>query len=382
MRIILSAAFGGGAFYYAEQLDKRGYLYKWLTSRPDAVKKRVDRSRICVNILPEIVARLPRRVPGLRKWFPGDYLKAEIFDAWAKNKIENCDIIVAFADFALQTFRKAKASGAIAILERGSAHILQQRELMEEEYRQYGFDGVPMNERLLRKQLQEYEEADFIAVPSTFAWKTYVQHGIPPQKLICVPIGVDMSYFKPVPKTDGVFRIVCTAGGLRKGVQYLLEGMRQLELPGSEILLFGGISDKLKGVLEKYRGHYRYVGKIAHTDLYRYYSQGSVFVAPSVEDGWGLVVNEAMACGLPVICSANTGASDMIREGEEGFVVPARDVEALKEKIVYLYEHEQERQAMARSALDRIKEFTWDKYGERITQEYERVLAARRGRYQ
>lgn len=88
-----------------------------------------------------------------------------------------------------------------------------------------------------------------------------------------------------------------------------------------------------------------------------------------------MVQAEAMACGVPVICSTNTGGEDIIRDGVDGFVVPVRDVEALKEKILYLYEHEEERRAMGRSALKRAREFTWDRYGERVVETYRNLLA-------
>ena len=91
-----------------------------------------------------------------------------------------------------------------------------------------------------------------------------------------------------------------------------------------------------------------------------------------------MVQAEAMACGLPVICSTNTGGEDIIRDGIDGFVVPVRDVEALKEKILYLYEHEEERREMGRNALERAKGFTWDRYGERVVEAYKRILRLRR----
>ena len=380
VRVILSAAFGGGAFHYAEQLDKRGHLCRWLTSRPDARRWRVDPTRIRTNVLPEIVERVSRRLPWLRDRVPGAYLKAEMFDGWASRRLSECDVVVAFADFALRTLRRAKALGAVTVVERGSAHIRRQKQLLEEEHRRFAGGPMAMDERLMEKQLLEYEEADYIAVPSTFARDSYVAYGVRAEKLICVPIGVDLGHFRPAPKTDRTFRILAVAGDLRKGCQYLLDAVRQLKLTDCEVVLFGGATPELAPVLSEYRDVYRYIGKLPHRDLYRHYSQGSVFVSPSVEDGWGLVVNEAMACGLPVICSENTGARDMVRDGIDGFVVPTRDVGALADRLGYLYAHAAEMTAMGRSALARVREFTWDRYGEQIASEYQRVLAIREER--
>jgi starch synthase len=98
----------------------------------------------------------------------------------------------------------------------------------------------------------------------------------------------------------------------------------------------------------------------------------------SVQEGWGMVLAEAMACGLPVICSANTAAEDIVSEGVEGYIVPIRDVEALKSRIKWCYEHREERAAMGQAARQRVSQgFSWDNYGEKIHEAYSRALRAR-----
>jgi len=375
MRVVLSAAFGGGAFYYAEQLDKRGYLWRWLTSRPDAWLARVNWRRVRVNPWPEVIHRVPLRIPWVRSRFPGDYFKATLFDAWAKNRISGGDVVVAFADFALETLRRARTVGVTTVLERGSAHILDQIELLTEEHDRLGVGEYRTSERLATRQLAEYEEAGFIAVPSRFAWQSYVNRGIPPERLILVPLGVDLDYFRPAAKEDGVFRILCVGGGARKGLAYLLRAVNELQLPRSELLIVGSLSPDESIQIGRANTAVISAGKIPHRKLSRYYySRGSVFVSPSIEDGWGLVVSEAMACGLPVICSTHTGAADMVRNGVDGFVVPVRDVESLKERLLFLYENEDARRQMGRRAFERAQDFTWDAYGERIAAQYERIL--------
>ena len=82
-----------------------------------------------------------------------------------------------------------------------------------------------------------------------------------------------------------------------------------------------------------------------------------------------------MACGLPVICTTNTGGEDIVRDGIDGFIIPIRDVEALKEKLIYLYENPDICKAMGQSAKERVsKGFSWDDYRERMVKEYERIL--------
>ena len=137
----------------------------------------------------------------------------------------------------------------------------------------------------------------------------------------------------------------------------------------------GGMTEEIKPFFSKYEGHYKYVGHVPQAELYKYYSQGSVFVMMSLEEGLAVVQLQAMACGLPVIATTNTGAEDIVREGKDGFIIPIRDVEALKEKLTYLYEHPDIREAMSRSAKERVSSgFTWDDYGNKMIAEYEKIL--------
>jgi glycosyltransferase involved in cell wall biosynthesis len=104
--------------------------------------------------------------------------------------------------------------------------------------------------------------------------------------------------------------------------------------------------------------------------LSRYYSNSSVFVLPSLADSFALVVLEAMACGVPVIVTENTGSKEVFRDGVDGFVVPIRDVEAIKEKILFLYENRDVCQAMGEAARQRASEVTWDRLERRAVEIY------------
>ena len=87
-----------------------------------------------------------------------------------------------------------------------------------------------------------------------------------------------------------------------------------------------------------------------------------------------MVQPQAMACGLPLITTTNTGGEDIVRTGVDGFVIPIRDVEAIKEKILFLYENHDARLAMGQAARERVVSgFSWDDYGERIAAVYQRV---------
>jgi glycosyltransferase involved in cell wall biosynthesis len=166
---------------------------------------------------------------------------------------------------------------------------------------------------------------------------------------------------------------------LRKGIPYLLEAVAGLRQLGCELWLIGSVDDQIKPILARYEGLYRYLGVIPRARLPWYYSQCSVLVLPSIEDGLGAVQVQAMACGLPVIATANTGAEDLFTHGVEGFVLPIRSREAIRERLVYLRERPEKQRQMATAALQKARSWGgWSAYGRAVEAAY--TVALRRER--
>ena len=382
MRVIISSLTKFHAFHLAEQLDKHGYLQKIITSNysqksPFFQKFKKDSEKInpekaITNIFPILIGTLLSKIPLINCF---DY-SSKLFDKWALTQLDECDVLVVWSNVATHVLKAAKYYSAVSVLERGSTHILFQKEILEEEYNKYGLKIKPISEQVVQEDLLNYSIADYISTPSKFAKQTYIDQGIDPGKIIQVPFGVDLKIFKPILKEDKIFRIIFAGNlSLRKGVHYLLEAFSELKLKNAELLLIGSLSPELVPFMEKYSESFKYLGHVPHLQLYKHLSQGSVFVLPSIEEGLAMVIPQAMACGLPVICTINTGGSDIMCEGIEGFNIPIRDIDALKEKILYLYEHDEERKQMGGNALERVKEFTWDVYGKKIVSEYLRILS-------
>jgi glycosyltransferase involved in cell wall biosynthesis len=225
--------------------------------------------------------------------------------------------------------------------------------------------------------LREYQEADFISIPSEFVKKTFLEQGIPEDRLIQIPYGVDLTNFYPVPKSDKIFRIIhCGAISIRKGIPYLLQAFSELKLKNAELWLIGSLTDEIKPFLARFSSPaILHKGPFPEKDLYKYYSQGSIFCLASIEDGFGMVLAQAMSCGLPAICTTNTGGADIITEGRNGFIIPIRDVEALKEKILYCYDNPDACAAMGESARKRVQTgFSWSDYGQNMIASYHKIL--------
>jgi len=370
------------AFNLAGELQRLSCLSGLITSYPvfEAVKYGIDKGKVQSLLSFEILERLWNRFPGLIKSSCDlRYLICEHYDHAASKLIpEDSDIFVGWSSFSLHSLRHSKMRGLKTVLERGSSHIQFQNEILREEYDRFGVKGELPHPKVVEKELAEYAEADYISVPSMYVKQTFLDRGYPEGKIIHVPYGVDLKNFRRIPKQDNTFRVIhCGALTLRKGVHYLLQAFAELTLPDVELWLIGTISQEIKPFLARYASDkIRLFGPLPQANLFKYYSQGSVFCLASIEEGLAMVQAQAMACGLPVICTTNTGGADIIRDGVDGFVVPIRDVNALKEKLVYLYKNPEFRRAMGESAHNRVVAgFSWGDYGTRMCHIYSGILS-------
>jgi glycosyltransferase involved in cell wall biosynthesis len=314
-------------------------------------------------------ARVPREI---------DWMLIDTFGSWLARRLEPCNVCHCLSGFGLRAHRvAAQRYGALTVCDRGSSHILYQDEILAEEHARWKVPYRPIDARGVERELQEYEECNIITVPSDFAYRTFVEKGVAEEKLRLVPYGVDLSLFRPTPKHDNIFRVVYVGAlSLQKGIPYLLQALETLRLPGFELWLIGSLDPEVKPFLEKCKGQFRYLGVIPRTELFSYYSQASVFVIASIQEGLALVQAQAMACGLPVIATTNTGAANLFDDGHEGFIVPIRDPGAIREKVLYLYRHPDARDAMAHAARQRVQHLGgWEDYGNRMMAVYQHALS-------
>jgi len=371
MKVTVSVGGTFHAFRLAEQLARRGLLHRLITTHRPLRGEEIPPDRIVANLVPELLMRGPR-LAGLR-WGVGDYLKAVVFDRWAARYVRDCDLLVGFALFSLVSGRAARAAGARTVLERGSTHVLTQQALLAEEYRRWGVEAPPADRRLVARQLLEYEEADYIAVPSRFVLQSFLDQGVPRDRLLHTPYGVNLGQFTAAVTPGRPFRIISVGVSLRKGTPYLLEAVARLKVPDVELWLAGAIPPDVRQILGRTPVPFRHLGALTQEALALAYRASSVFVLPSVEEGLALVVLEAMASGLPVVVTPNTGAEDILTDGREGRIVPARDPEALAGALLELYEDEPRRLAMGAAAGRAASAWSWDAYGDRVAAAYARI---------
>jgi|DewCreStandDraft_4_1066084.scaffolds.fasta_scaffold01560_23 glycosyltransferase involved in cell wall biosynthesis len=319
--------------------------------------------------------RLPYR---LKVRFALDFLFRDNELDWKSRRlVPEGGIFHAWSHQGLFSMRRARKLGARLVLERPNTHPLEMTRLVRREYRRFGAPGRVDAPFEVRKCLAEHALADRIVVCSQFARESHLRHGIPDEKLRVINYGVDTETFSPGEKRDNVFRVVfCGMVCLRKGIQYLLQAWEELAMPGAELLVLGLVLPDAVPLMERYRDlpGLRIQGHVdSRTELADLYRQGSVFVFPSVEDGFGMVVTEAMACGIPVVISDHTGAKDVVQDGVNGFVVPTYDVQALKDRTLTLRDDPALCRSMGEAARETALQNTWRHYGEKLLRVYDEL---------
>ena len=384
MKVTVSVFGRFHAFNLAQQLQQKGYLQRLISTYPSFVisKYGIDSKLIRSIWYLEGLGRVWRRGKFLLRSINNlPFWLRDRFDRDAQQYIlSDSDIFVGWSSLCLHSLQKAKELGAVTVVDEGSCHVECQTKILQEEYERWGLKFTNTDMGVYERELQEYAETDLIAVPSLFAKRTFLERGIPETKLIHVPYGTSLKEFYSVLKEDNVFRVIYCGGiNLRKGIQYLLQAFYELKLPDAELWLVGSLEQEIQPFLQKYQSDRILLkGKQPQNKLRWFYSQCSVFCLASVEDGFGMVMAQAMACGLPVIHTTNTGGEDIVRDGIDGFCIPIRDVEALKEKILFFYENPKERSHMGDNALKQAKQtLSWDDYGEKMIAAYAHALAAK-----
>lgn len=379
MRICIGSPGRFHTFDLARQMERLGHLAHMYTGYP----------RFKVDGLPrEKVSTFPWLIGpsmALGRFGMGsvstriNHLATVSFDRWMSRRLEECDVFHSLSQFAVESHRVAKERyGALTVCDRGSTHMLYQCHILAEEYDRLGLRFERTDSRLVEREIAEYERVDMIFVPSELVYRSFLEHGVSPQKLRKNPYGVDLSLFRPLPKHDDTFRVIYVGTlSVRKGIPYLLEALGSLRVPRFELWLIGSVHPEVQTFLARYEGGFRYLGVIPRAQLHRYYSQGSVFVMASIEEGLAMVQAQAMACGLPVIATTNTGSEDLFTDGIEGFIVPIRDPEAIRDRVLKLYNNPDLHNEMSRAALRRVQLMAgWNEYGDRAARFYSEHLEA------
>ena len=388
------------AFDLANELNKHGHLHKLITNYPKWFVKKW-------GIPPEKVVSLPftfwvvkaiYKIGGEKLMMRCQWWVHQWFAKQAAKYLSGSELIHGWSQWSEPSFQWAKTREIPTVLERSSAHILEQSRLLYDEHHRLGLNWTATHPKIVNMELREYELCKSVAVPSLFVERSFIKRKFPQEKLFRNALGVNLSQFKPPdnppPKPSDAGLQIIYAGSLsvRKGVVDLLDGFALASLQGSTLKLIGGETTELKPLMRKQPTTVKLLGHLPQTELVNHYQQSHCFVMASVEEGMAMVQMQALACGLPLICTSNTGGEDLLRlSGTEGiplelgikqfpagFLVSIHNPEAISICLRKIANEESLRTSMRNEAIKiASNRLSWYSYGLRAIEHYKGLLKAR-----
>jgi glycosyltransferase involved in cell wall biosynthesis len=274
-------------------------------------------------------------------------------------------MVVCYENAALHTFRIAKEFGAKTILDAASFHYSWQDRFFEHR------ESTAAHQRITRHKDEELQLADHILTVSKLAMESYVQATGDERRVTCLPIGVDTEVFKPHldrPRNAQPTRFVFVGRANRlKGCDCLVDALHTLERRNGALQLTV-VGERDADICWPVMPGCRHVSRLPHRRLADELTRHDVLILPSRFDSFGMVVAEAMACGLPVIVTENVGAKEMITPYENGIIVPTNDPAALAQAMEWFIDHNDRRPEMAMSARLAAEKYDWANYRRRAVQ--------------
>lgn len=320
-------------------------------------------------------------------------LHSRAFSRAAARLAEPADVVHAWASSAWDTLRQRIPLGLPTVLDRGSAHRIRQDEILLAEHKALGLSWPRRHPSMVRREIEEYETASRITVPSRFVFRSFTERGIPPARLHLNGYGVDFSQFQPgstfSPETKPLRLIYAGSLSVRKGIHHLCQGFKAASLSGAELRLVGGRTKETDTLLGKAPQGIRHIHHLPQLQLVEEYQKASLFVMPSLEEGQAMVQLQALACGLPLVCTTRTGGEDLLclggkgepREGgvmefPAGFVIPPGQPEVLARVLRQLDANRPLLAKKKQAALAlRENDFSWRAYAKRALALYESLLS-------
>jgi glycosyltransferase involved in cell wall biosynthesis len=344
------------AFDMARELTRRGHEVTLFTSYPEFVVRRFDVGGSRVHSF----APFGIAAKGLG-WLnsPAASRFAEptlhaLFGRWAAKQIGlgQWDVIYCWSGVSEELLRAHGSTHGATFLMRGSAHILTQAGILEDEEQRTGTPVDRPSRWMIQREEREYRLAEKIVVLSRFAYESFLDHNVPEDKLLLLPLGVNCEAFRPSAEVvqrrcerirSGARLRVLYVGTLsfRKG---MWDAGQLVHDNGDrfEFRFVGPALSEVRDLMAAIRSRAQVMPKQPQDELPRAYADGDLFFLPTLEDGFAVVLSQAQASALPILVTANCGGPDIIREGETGWVLPIRSPESFAQRLFWCDTHRQE----------------------------------------
>ena len=263
------------------------------------------------------------------------------YDRWVQTLLKPGDHILSSYGHTNHCFQWVRSHGGQTFLDAGNSHPQNFWQIISQEHKRWGCTLPPVSSGHYQRSLDMMKNVDHVLAPSRFVEDSFLKYGFTKRQIARIPYATDLSIFKSAERrpAERPFTVINTGGlSLRKGTPYLLEALRILKnkIPDMRILLTKHISDSIRPILGRYNDlPIEWSKTLPPNLLAERLRSADLFILPSLEEGMARTALEAMACGLPVILTPNTGSSDLVDEGINGSIVPIRSPEVIVEKALF-----------------------------------------------
>jgi glycosyltransferase involved in cell wall biosynthesis len=371
MRIAIAVHGRFHAFDLAAGLLRQGHDVQLLTNYPRSIVRRwfpADRTKSL--LMHGMLTRASSKITASE---PPQLMEAAVkrfFGRWAAHKMAQLrpDAGHTWSGVAEEALRARPAR--ICSMARGSAHIAAQKQLLTEEQARAGFSLGQPSDWIVKREEREYALADRVIVPSIFARDTFIGHGIAADKIRNVPLAFTAPGFA-AKSEDIQARLERLRSGARLRVLYTgtlsyRKGMhdmrRVLSALGQRMTfrLVGSLMPECEQFARDAARHALIEPAMPQQNLPGVYAWGDVFVLPTIEDGFAVVLTQAQAAGLPILTTTNCGGPDIIASGGQGWIVPIRSPEQIIAQLEWCDDNRARVAEMVEALRDRPPQRSWD----------------------
>lgn len=397
-KVVVAHPYKQHSFELAEGLRRKGVLYKYITTvyykkynltylitrLLNGQSKNKAKNRCQEDLdpyvmqyceLPGLIKLFVMRVPFIKKLY--NTIKYKSSDFFARKTAKYCidnhiDAVIVYDDTSplFGKIIKQSQSKTKVILDMSSAalpylaKIYRKDMIISPDYadKLYRERKNALDNKLLQRAKKEIEYADYYLVASNFTKSSLMNCGVNKDRIYVCPYGVDSSLFKPGDNRNRDILHAVYIGGTKqfKGISYLIEAFFRLNNKPVDLTIIG-INDLPEDLTNQLHNVY-FTGVIMPEEVSNFLLKSDFAIFPSLGDGFGFAVTESLSAGCPVICTHNTGASDLIEDGINGFIIKPHSYEAIIEKVVFMLDNRIELKKMQINARKSVTDLTWDRY--------------------
>ncbi|HVM62074.1 MAG TPA: glycosyltransferase family 4 protein [Verrucomicrobiae bacterium] len=317
-------------------------------------------------------------------WERAFYAFVPIWGRWVRSQpLPDCNVVQAIMGLGTEIFDRAEKVGALKVMDCPNSHPTTSHGYWQRECDIWcPGQKIMVPRKMFARMNQELQRADVVLVASTFCKETMISNGIPEEKIVVNPYGADTSVFRRREALPQAPRFISVGGAitLRKGFQYLFRAFQLVKqaLPNAELICVGGYKHDFRRERPKWEGTFTHYERISHPELAKLLQSSTAFVLPSQEEGFARVLAEALAAGLPIVATHESGATTLVTDGVEGFIVQGQSPSRIAAAMIKLGTDRELNQRMGEAAFRRgAVRNTWQDYGDRLLAEYERRMATR-----